>query len=96
MERLRFEWDHGNLNKSETKHGVNIMEAESVFSDAQRIIYFDIKHSTLSENRYIIIGKGNSERILFCYFTLRLGKIRIIGCRRANKREQHEYETLKK
>jgi uncharacterized DUF497 family protein len=96
MGKLKFDWDKGNLMKSETKHGIFKDEAVSVFEDNQRVVYFDVKHSTKVESRYICIGKSNLERILFCYFTLRPERIRIIGCRIANKREQHEYEALKK
>lgn len=87
--------DQGNLFKSETKHGIEKEEGESVFSDLDRTTYYNVKHS-IDEDRYICIGKSNQTRILFCYFTLRNGKIRIIGARIANKRERNEYEILQK
>ena len=47
-----------------------------------------LKHS-ISEKRYICIGKSNENRVLFCYFTIRGIKMRIIGIRIANEKKKH-------
>ncbi|MEJ0097078.1 MAG: BrnT family toxin [Bauldia sp.] len=50
-----FDWDDGNREKC-TKHGVSIVEIESVF-DAPVVVIPDIAHS-LTEKRKRIIGRA--------------------------------------
>jgi len=95
MKKFRFDWDRWNLTKSVTKHGISNTEAESIFNDPDRITFYNVSHSTPQEDRYICIGTSKLNRILFCYFTLRTGRIRIIGIRIANKKERNDYENHK-
>jgi len=37
---LKFEWDLGNIMKSEIKHSISVAEAESVFNDPNNVIFF--------------------------------------------------------
>jgi|SRR3989344_7706587 len=90
-----FEWDKGNLDKSRRKHGVTPEEAESVFFDADGCIRPDERHSE-KEERQVILGKSDRQRILFVTFTIRNGKIRIISARRMHRKEVEKYETIKK
>lgn len=80
-----------NLNK----HKVSIKEAEQVFFDKKTFQFEDTKHSG-KEERFIIIGKTKTKRILHIVFTLRDKKIRIISARDTNKKERIEYENNKK
>lgn len=89
--KLFFDWDLGNIKKSELKHGILVAESESIFNDNNKLVFDDIKHS-ISEKRYICIGKSNENRVLFCYFTIRGIKMRIIGIRIANRKEKALYE----
>ena len=94
MNTLDFDWNFGNIRKSEMKHGIIANEAESVFSDIDKLTFDDLKHSE-EEFRYICIGKSKLDRILYCYFTYRETKIRVIGIRPANKREKNIYEQTR-
>lgn len=86
-----FDWDQGNINKNLITHNVTSQECEEVFFDPSKKILKDILHSG-SENRYIILGKNKSGKLLFIVFTLRKNKIRIISARDLNKKERKLYE----
>ncbi len=91
----KFEWDLGNIMKSELKHHITASEAESIFNDKGMIVFFDPKHSE-DEDRYICIGKSNANRILFVSFTFRgIDLVRIISSRIANKKERSIYESYR-
>jgi len=87
---MEFIWDEGNIDKSYQKHGISPLHAMSVFKDKNAILFPDEKHS-VEDPRYHIIGRDIGETILFSYFTIRNEKIRIIGCRKANKKEEEKY-----
>ena len=89
---LSFEWDQWNIQKNEVKHGVSMLEAESLFYDIDLIIFPDSKHSTIHERRFIAYGRCYAERILMCAFTIREEKVRIISVRPASKKEKSIYE----
>lgn len=90
-EPLFFDWDTGNQDKSVQKHHVLPLECEEAFLNQHHFVIEDIKHSSL-ENRYILLGQTNNERILFIAFTIRSKRVRIISARDVNKRERKLYE----
>ena len=92
---LKFDWDLGNLMKNEIKYNISVLEAESVFDDNNKIVFFDPKHSK-EEYRYICIGKNYLNQIVFAAFTFR-GEylIRVISIRKANKKEGSIYEKFR-
>jgi len=90
-EYREFEWDQGNFDKSYQKHGITPNETEEAFLDEKAIILRDVKHSQ-GEERYVLIGKNASKRLLFVVFTLREKKIRIISARIANRKEKIKYD----
>lgn len=87
-----FEWDRGNLDKNYEKHGVTPNESEEIFLDERLLVAPDVRHGE-REERFIAIGKTSSAKILFCVFTLRGQKIRVISARKANKKERSLYEA---
>lgn len=89
-EPLEFDWDKGNLNKPQS-HGLSKEEAESVFIDPHKKIYFDQKHS-ITERRYLIIGVTNYQRHAFLVATERGGKVRILSARYMHNKEVKLYE----
>jgi uncharacterized DUF497 family protein len=91
MPPITFHWDKGNESKSEHKHGITNIEAESVFDDPAKKIVYDSKHSA-REIRYVCIGKSQYERILFVSYLIRQGMVRIVGARLANKKNRESYE----
>ena len=91
MVDLNFDWDEWNNNKNEEKHGVSSFEAESVFFDANIVIFEDLTHSQI-EKRYVSYGISHENRMLMVGFTIRRIKIRIITARPASKKERSVYE----
>ena len=89
---LIFAWDKGNEQKNWIKHKVTAEEAEEPFFTDDYIILEDKPHSRSAEQRFILLGKTNKERMLFIVFTIRTEKIRIISARDANKKEVIFYE----
>jgi uncharacterized protein len=76
---LVFEWDKGNEQKNWIKHKVAAEEAEEPFFSDDYIILEDTAHTGSAEQRFILLGKTNKERMLFIVFTKRADKIRIIS-----------------
>ena len=75
---MDFEWDSAKNKSNFTKHGLSFTKAKSAFSDKKRIIMLDVDHSK-SEKRYFCIGKTVDGDIATVRFTIRNGRIRIIG-----------------
>lgn len=88
---LEFEWDQSKAASNRKKHGVTFEEASSVFGDPRAAIFDDPGHS-IEEQREILIGHSDRNRLLIVSFTERGEKIRIISARRASKRERKDYE----
>ena len=92
MKELSFDWDQWNVQKNEVKHGVSSLEAESAFFDENAIIFSDMLHSTIQEERWILYGKSMYHKILMVAFTIREDRIRIISARKASRKERKIYE----
>ncbi len=73
-----FEWDDEKDLENVEKHGLSFYEAQEAFFDENRVILLDAKHSS-TEKRYFCIGKTAEGGIATVRFTLRNGRIRIIG-----------------
>ena len=87
---MEFEWDNGNRLKSINKHGITNQEAESIFSDAGKVVRLSRRGSG-TEIRYLCYAISSANRVLTAYFLVRNGKIRIIGTRRSRKEEKDFY-----
>ena len=90
--QMRFDWDQWNEQKNDIKHGVSKLEAESAFFDVNYALFKDIKHSTATEERFILYGNSLENRVLMVGFTRRGQKIRIITARPASRKERGLYE----
>ena len=89
---LGFEWNDHKARTNFQKHGVDFVEAASVFSNPLARIFVDEGHST-GELREIIIGHSSRKRLLLvCSKEPAKERIRIIGARSASKKEQRNYE----
>ncbi len=86
-----FEWDEGNIRKNWEKHRVSYIECEEIFFNSPVIVKKDDPHSTMEE-RYFVLGKTDTDRLLFIVFTVRNKKIRIISARDMNRKERKIYE----
>ena len=88
---LEFEWDPKKAEENLKKHGVAFEEGLTVFADPLARIFDDPDHS-IDEPREIIIGHSEKPRLLLVWFTERVARVRIIGARRATRRERRDYE----
>ena len=88
---VEFEWDRAKRERTIRSHGVDFREAAETFEDRHAFFEFDARHS-LIENRFLILGKTWTGRLLMTVFTWRGTKVRIISSRRANRREARGYE----
>ena len=88
-----FDWDSGNINKNQDKHGVIINECEEVFFNKPILIQNDDKHSE-KEKRFSALGKSNNNRYLYLVFTIRRRKVRVISARDQSKKERMIYKAM--
>jgi uncharacterized DUF497 family protein len=95
LEGLSFEWDAGNVSKSQQKHGVTCEEAEEAFVGGQFIALGEQVQPPVNEPRYGVLGKTATGRLLFVAFTLRNLEIRVISARPANEKERRFYASLR-
>ena len=92
MIELTFEWDSDKSAANERKHGVAFEEARTVFGDAHALHQYDGEHSW-AEDRFIIIGRSELERVLFVVYVERTEMtMRLVSARRAMVRERRMYE----
>lgn len=75
---MDFEWHDGKNIANFAKHGITFHEAKHIFSDINRIVILDKKHSS-DEKRYFCIGKTREGKIATVRFTIRQNHIRLIG-----------------
>jgi len=88
-----FEWDAEKSASNRRKHGVSFEEATTAFADPRSLNQFDPDHS-VDEDRYILLGKSQFDRILVVSYTDRPPRTRIISARLATRRERNQYEQL--
>jgi hypothetical protein len=88
---LNFEWDPQKEARNLAKHGVPFDEAATVFGDPLGRITDDPRHS-VDEERFVLLGLSQQQRLLAVMFAERGEAIRIISARRATPRERREYE----
>jgi uncharacterized DUF497 family protein len=88
---LTFEWDQKKAASNLRKHGVSFEEAATAFGDPLSLTIPDPDHS-LDEDRYVLIGESQMERLLVVAHTERSDTIRIISARLATRGERVSYE----
>ncbi len=92
MKDIAFEWDETKNKFNVKKHGVSFEEAELVFFDEYALLIADPDHSE-NEDRFLLLGLSAKLRLLMvCHcFEAENGLIRIISCRKANRKEMSLY-----
>jgi uncharacterized DUF497 family protein len=90
---LTFEWDSRKAKSNLAKHGVGFEEASTIFGDSLSLTIPDPEHS-LSEERYVTIGRAFTGKLLVVVHTERGDNIRVISARRASRRERRFYEKI--
>ena len=91
MGDIQFTWDEKKNLINIKKHGVGFAEAAKVYFDPERLDIFDKEHTTMNEERWIVIGNVNMKILLVVIVRQTDDLIRIISARRATKKEQEEY-----
>jgi len=86
---VKFEWDAGNVDKSYKKHGIKNEEAEEIFLNIPAVLIEGKKCSR--EERFVLLGKSDKEKLLSVVFTIRDKKIRIISARPMSRKEKGLY-----
>ena len=86
---MEFEFDRLKSQLNKKKHGVDFIEAQTLWNDPDRI---EIPAKTSDENRFLIIGKI-SDKFWSVIITYRDKNVRIISARRSRKEEVEIYES---
>lgn len=84
-------WDPNKAAANIRKHGVEFPEAATVFTDPLSTTFPSEEHSE-SESRFLTIGESASGQLLVVAHTEEDDMIRIIGARKATRRERKFYE----
>lgn len=92
MHGILFEWSPAKAMANEQKHGVSFYDAMTLFGDLLSKTVADPGHSA-EEDRYVTIGRAQSQRLLVVVHTERGERIRLISARKATKRERQQYEA---
>jgi uncharacterized DUF497 family protein len=90
MSGIDFEWDPIKDSANQRKHGVAFLEAVTVFGDPLSITIPEL--SLVDEERFVIIGTSDGQRLLVVVHTVRGERIRLISARLATKHERRTYE----
>ena len=94
IEWMKFEWDVKKVRRNLKKHKISFEEAVTVFGDPLSLTIEDPLHSE-DEERFVIVGESNQQRLLVVVHTERGGKVRIISARQATLSERRDYEESK-
>ena len=86
---MDFEFDPDKSATNLMKHGIDFLEAQALWEDADRLI---VPARTQGEARYMLVGKMGQKH-WSAIFTYRGEAVRIISVRRARKEEADAYEN---
>lgn len=86
---MDFEFDPDKSATNLMKHGIDFLEAQALWEDADRLI---VPARTQGEARYMLVGKMGQKH-WSAIFTYRGKAVRIISVRRARKEEVDAYES---
>jgi uncharacterized DUF497 family protein len=91
---IQFEWDPAKARINLARHGVAFEDAQLVWDDPNHILLLERYES--GEERWQVIGYANSMVILVVWHTYPDAdddnRVRIIGARKAERRERSAYE----
>ena len=88
---MKFEWDPQKANLNLSKHNVSFDEASTVFNDPLSRTFDDPDHST-GEQRFIIIGHSERNRLLFVCHADDERIVRLISAREVTRNERKYHE----
>jgi uncharacterized DUF497 family protein len=88
---MEFEWDQDKSDACYIERGLDFAYVLRAFMDADRLIHQDTRWD-YGEDRYQLRA-AIEGRIYFVVYTIRGTVIRIISARKANQREEDDYEN---
>ena len=92
MDEIIFEWDPVKAELNYAKHKVTFEEAKTVFYDENAVLIADPDHSSLDEDRFIMLGLSSElHMLLVCHCYRENDRIRIISARKADLQESQQY-----
>ena len=94
IEWMKFEWDVKKARRNLKKQKISFEEAVTVFGDPLSLTIEDPLHSE-DEERFVIVGESNQQRLLVVVHTERGGKVGIISVWQATLSERRDYEESK-
>ena len=86
---MDFEFDETKSDANKQKHGIDFIEAQALWEDADRV---EIPAKTIDENRFLLIGKI-AKIHWSVIITYRNKNVRIISARRSRQEEIEIYES---
>lgn len=86
---MEFEFDNSKSEVNKEKHGIDFIEAQSLWDDPDRV---EIPARNVDVPRFLVIGKIE-DRYWSAIFTYRDESIRIISVRRSRREEVELYES---
>ena len=97
MKEIRFEWNEEKNRVNRIKHGVDFIEAQTVFEDGNAVLIPDPDHSE-QEERFILLGLSRKLNMLVVCHCYRASEtvIRIISARKATKKETRQYNDFER
>ncbi len=90
---MEFEWSREKAKVNSTKHGIDFTEAMTVFNDPLALTFQDPDHSD-EEDRFLVFGFLNRNRLLTVAYTYRVNNTRLISARRSTAQEKEIYGEL--
>jgi uncharacterized DUF497 family protein len=88
---VRFVWDEKKNLRNIKKHKLNFVNALPAFFDPQQKEYYDEKHSSLGEERFLLAGMVENCVLLITFTEPEPETVRIISARKAEKHEEEKY-----
>ena len=88
---MEFEWDPAKSNACASRRGFDFAYAARAFGDPRRTAAPDERYD-YGEVRCQLVGQID-KRVYVVVYTVRLGAIRIVPARKANKRVIQKYEN---
>src|SRR5262245_15717694 len=95
-DHFEFDWDSGNLRKSQDKHDVSPDEVESIFELKLAVPLGRQTSPHVPEERLCVVGPSWEGRMISVVFTIRDGRVRPISARDASRKERKLYEEVRK
>ncbi len=85
---MPFEFDDSKSRSNKLKHGIDFVEAQSLWLDEMRV---EIPARTVDEPRFVLIGKIDGKH-WSAVFSYRGDQVRLISVRRSRAEEVAIYE----